>query len=131
MEIATTTTIETSTDTIMEITARITSGILEEIMAIIMSTRITITVDGTWIKPPEISMEGLLRKYLSGKMNTIILHGMEQEIPTTEENKVKFVKTEIFRRDKKQTEMKNAATEMQTRINQQEENQNGSQQQKN
>ena len=97
MEIATTT-IETSTDTIMEITARITSGILEEIMVIITSTRITITVDGTWIKPPEISMEG----HLSGKMNTIILHGMEQEIPTTEENKVKFVKTEIFRRDKKQ-----------------------------
>ena len=31
---------------------------------------------------------------------------MEQEIPTTEENKVKFVKTEIFRRDKKKTEMK-------------------------
>ena len=75
-------------------------------MAIIKSTRITVTVDRIWIKPPEISIEGLLREYLSGKTNTIILHGMEQEIPTTEENKVKFVKTEIFRRDKKQTEMK-------------------------
>ena len=63
-------------------------------------------MDGTWIKPPEISIESLLREYLSGKMNTIILHGMEQEIPATEENKVKFMKTEIFRRDKKQREMK-------------------------